>query len=82
MNLPALHDFLAMGGYAAYVWPAYAVFFAVLIADTLAPTVRRRQVLRELRAQLARQAARHARKSSGMVTTSASGSTRTPPRSA
>ncbi|TAM03477.1 MAG: heme exporter protein CcmD, partial [Rhodanobacter sp.] len=33
----ALQTFLAMGGYAAYVWPAYALFFIVLIADTVAP---------------------------------------------
>ncbi|HUW54580.1 MAG TPA: heme exporter protein CcmD [Rhodanobacter sp.] len=53
--------FLAMGGYAAYVWPAYALFFIVLIADTLAPVLRRRRVLRELRARLARQSARQGR---------------------
>ena len=54
----SLHDFFAMGGYAAYVWPAYAIFFVVLVADYLAPVVRRRQVLRELRARLARQTKR------------------------
>jgi heme exporter protein D len=53
--------FLKMGGYAAYVWPAYAVFFVVLIVDTVAPRVRRRRVLRELRARLARQQARQDR---------------------
>jgi heme exporter protein D len=53
--------FLAMGGYAAYVWPAYAVFFIVLIADYLAPGIRRRRQLRELRARLARQSARQQR---------------------
>jgi len=35
--------FLAMGGYAAYVWPAYAVALIVLLAVALAS-------LRELRA--------------------------------
>jgi len=53
--------FLAMGGYAAYVWPAYAVFFIVLVADYLAPGIRRRRQLRELRARLARQSARQQR---------------------
>ena len=52
---------LAMGGYAAYVWPSYAIFLVVLLADALAPMLRRRRVLRELRARLARQAARHPR---------------------
>jgi len=50
--------FLAMGGYAAYVWPAYAVFLAVLLGDSLVPTLHRRRIVRELRAQLVRQAAR------------------------
>ncbi|MDE2156529.1 MAG: heme exporter protein CcmD [Xanthomonadaceae bacterium] len=60
--------FLAMGGYAAYVWPAYALFFIVLIADTLDPVLRRRRVLRELRTRLARQSARQGR-SSGVTPT-------------
>lgn len=53
--------FFAMGGYGAYVWPAYAVFFIVLIADYLAPGLRRHRNLRELRARLARQSARQQR---------------------
>jgi heme exporter protein D len=57
-----MHAFFAMGGYAWYVWPAYALFFVVLIADYLAPVVRRRRVLRELRGRLARQRARHERR--------------------
>jgi heme exporter protein D len=57
----ALQTFFAMGGYAAYVWPAYAVFFIVLIADTVAPRLRRRRILGELRARLARQSARQER---------------------
>nr|WP_329743520.1 heme exporter protein CcmD [Dyella sp. A6] len=53
-----MHGFLEMGGYAAYVWPAYGVFFVVLIADWLAPALRRRRLLRELRGRMARQSAR------------------------
>ncbi len=59
--MSALHAFLAMGGYAIYVWPAYAVFFIVLIADTIAPGLRRRRVLRDLRARMARQTHRQQR---------------------
>ncbi|MBT2144906.1 MULTISPECIES: heme exporter protein CcmD [unclassified Rhodanobacter] len=62
--MSALQHFFAMGGYAAYVWPAYALFFIVLIADTIAPRVRRHRVLRELRARLARQQVRQGRASS------------------
>jgi heme exporter protein D len=61
--MSALHSFFVMGGYAAYVWPAYAVFFIVLIADTVAPRLRRHRVLKELRARLARQSVRQERKS-------------------
>lgn len=43
--------FFAMGGYAAYVWPAFAVFFAVLLADYLFAGIRRRRTLREIRAR-------------------------------
>ncbi|MGA9341501.1 MAG: heme exporter protein CcmD [Rhodanobacteraceae bacterium] len=51
-------DFLAMGGYAGYVWSAYAVFFLVLLIDALAPLVRRRRVLAELRSRFVRQQSR------------------------
>jgi heme exporter protein D len=55
---PSLQSFFAMGGYAAYVWPAYGVFFLVLLIDWLAPQFRRRRLLRELRGRMARQEAR------------------------
>jgi heme exporter protein D len=61
----AVQSLLAMGGYAAYVWPAYAVFFIVLIADTIAPRLRRQRLLRELRARFARQSARQTRAGNG-----------------
>ncbi|RDJ00623.1 heme exporter protein CcmD [Dyella solisilvae] len=50
-----------MGGYAAYVWPAFAVFFLVLAADYVSPNLRRRRNLRELRTRMARQTARQQR---------------------
>lgn len=62
-----MSQFLAMGGYAAYVWPAYAVFFLVLLADFVSPLLRRRRNLRELRARLARQSARQQRATSPAV---------------
>ncbi len=61
----SLESFLAMGGYAGYVWPAYAVFFVVLIADYLAPVVRRRRLLRALRARLVRRRQRETRRANG-----------------
>jgi len=58
MTAGSLQHFLAMGGYAGYLWPAYGIFFIVLLADFIAPTLRRRRLLRELRSRLARNAAR------------------------
>ena len=54
-------SFFAMGGYAAYVWPAYGVFFVVLLIDWLAPQYRLRRTLRELRSRMARQNTRRER---------------------
>ena len=54
-------EFFAMGGYALYVWPAYAVFFAVLAWDWIAPVLRRRQLLKELRGRMAREQLRRQR---------------------
>ena len=53
-----MNQFLAMGGYAFYVWTSYAVFVAVLLADYLSPVLRRRRNLRDVRARMARQDAR------------------------
>lgn len=54
-------QWLAMGGYAAYVWPAFGVFFVVLAWDWCAPALRRRRLLRQLRGRIARDQQRHAR---------------------
>ncbi|MBX3692531.1 heme exporter protein CcmD [Dokdonella sp.] len=50
-----MSDFLAMGGYGVYVWASYAVFFVLLAIDFIAPRLRRRRVLAELRGRLRRQ---------------------------
>ncbi len=55
---------LAMGGYAKYVWPAYAVFFSVLAWDWLAPALKRRRVTRALRGRIAREQSRKPRTTS------------------
>jgi len=56
-----MHEFFAMGGYANYVWPAYAVFFVVLAWDWIAPAFRRRQLVNELRGRIAREQLRRTR---------------------
>jgi heme exporter protein D len=42
-------EFFSMGGYGAYVWPAYAAFFVILGTEALLPLLKRRRVLTELR---------------------------------
>jgi len=51
-------DFLAMGGYGAYVWPSYAVFLVVLALEALAPRAQRRRILAEVRGRVRRREAR------------------------
>lgn len=53
-------DFISMGGYGAYLWPSYAVFVIVLAIDALAPRLKRRRVLAEIRGKLKRRATREA----------------------
>ncbi len=50
-----MNDFFVMGGYGAYVWSSFAIFFIVLIIDFIAPLLRRRRVLAELRGRIKRQ---------------------------
>ncbi|HEY1992684.1 MAG TPA: heme exporter protein CcmD [Gammaproteobacteria bacterium] len=47
--MKSLHEFLTMGGYAAYVWPAYAVAAVVMVANALSPGGRLRRLKAEIR---------------------------------
>lgn len=40
--------FLAMGGYAVYVWPAYALALVLLAGNWIAPELRERRLLRSI----------------------------------
>ena len=51
MNV-ALVKFLAMGGYAGYVWPAYGVFLLILLIDWLSASFHYRRLLLEERHRL------------------------------
>jgi heme exporter protein D len=53
-----MNDFFAMGGYAIFVWPAYAVFFIVLALEALAPIAQRKRLLADIRGRLKRREAR------------------------
>ncbi|MHB1566302.1 MAG: heme exporter protein CcmD [Acidiferrobacter sp.] len=41
-------QFWAMGGFAFYVWSAYAFTLVVVVINIVAPLIRRRQVMRFL----------------------------------
>lgn len=49
-----LRDFLHMGGYALYVWSAYALGLVVLVWNAVAPLRRERALRRTLAAARAR----------------------------
>ena len=44
----ALMKFIAMGGYALYVWGSFGVFAAVLVWNIVAPRLGRASVMRQL----------------------------------
>jgi len=48
MNWHSWSDFLAMGGYALYVWGSYALTLAVLIGEIVALVMRRRGLMERL----------------------------------
>lgn len=43
------HDFLRMGGYAMYVWPAYAAVIVVLLVNGFSNARRLRHLLNQLK---------------------------------
>ena len=54
--MQGLREFFAMGGYAFYVWTAYALALVVLVANVAAPIARERRLKRRIarRARLER----------------------------
>ena len=49
MNWGSWENFLAMGGYAFYVWGSYSVTLGLVIAEIVLLALRRRSVLARLR---------------------------------
>jgi heme exporter protein D len=48
-------EFFAMGGYAAYVWPSYALTAVVLVANIVLPLRQRRQIISRVKRALRRE---------------------------
>ena len=51
MNWGSLENFLAMGGYAFYVWGSYLVTLVLMIVEVVLISLRRRNALQRLRVQ-------------------------------
>ena len=49
MSWGGLDNFLAMGGYALYVWSSYAVTLALMVAELVALARRRRNAVGRIR---------------------------------
>ena len=49
MNWGSLENFLAMGGYAFYVWGSYVVTLGLVIAEIVLLALRKRSALGRLR---------------------------------
>lgn len=46
------HEFLIMGGYGAYVWPAYGIVLVVMVVNAVLPGRRQQALLKQLRRRL------------------------------
>ncbi len=53
-----MSDFLAMGGYAKYVWPSFGITAIVLMLNLLAARSQLRQTRERLQLRLVRQSGR------------------------
>lgn len=47
-----LDDFLGMGGYAVYVWPAYTITLLILLINVISAWRNNRKILKKLKQQL------------------------------
>ena len=55
MHFESFSDFLAMGGYAAYVWSAYGISFAALLWLLFSSLSRKRRLANEIKNKIARE---------------------------
>lgn len=49
-----MKEFFAMGGYAVYVWPSYALAFIILVANIVAPMQQRKKTVSDIARKLRR----------------------------
>ena len=60
MHFASFSDFLAMGGYAFYVWLSFGLTLVCLIGIVISTRMKTRSLLGELRSKQAREARRKA----------------------
>ncbi|HVC29074.1 MAG TPA: heme exporter protein CcmD [Gammaproteobacteria bacterium] len=48
------HEFITMGGYAAYVWSSYGIALVIMLANAILPGRQQRRILKELRSRMHR----------------------------
>jgi heme exporter protein D len=49
-----MNEFFAMGGYAEYVWPSYALALIVLVANIIAPMQQRKKTVTDIARKIRR----------------------------
>ncbi|MEN8178280.1 MAG: heme exporter protein CcmD [Pseudomonadota bacterium] len=49
-----MNDFLAMGGYAEYVWPSYILAIIILVANIVAPMLQRNKTVTDIARKIRR----------------------------
>ncbi|MDP3617924.1 MAG: heme exporter protein CcmD [Rhodoferax sp.] len=52
MQWNSVSEFLAMGGYAFYVWSSFGLTAAVVVGEVLLLRAQRKNILRDLRGEL------------------------------
>ncbi|MGF1737332.1 heme exporter protein CcmD [Photobacterium satsumensis] len=55
MHFDSFSDFLAMGGYAQYVWSAYGISFAALLWLMISSLTTKRRLAAEIKNKIARE---------------------------
>ncbi|HDZ8882249.1 heme exporter protein CcmD [Aeromonas hydrophila] len=60
MHFASFSDFLAMGGYAFYVWLSFGLTLLCLVGIVISTRMKTRRLLGELRSKQAREARRKA----------------------
>ncbi|MFM1679770.1 heme exporter protein CcmD [Aeromonas salmonicida] len=60
MHFASFSDFLAMGGYAFYVWLSFGLTLICLVGIVISTRIKTRSLLGELRSKQAREARRKA----------------------